>query len=146
LTYILDACALITLFKTEPGEDLIRRLIKQAEAGETLVSMSVINLMEVHYGFINDLGRDKALVILERISKMPIRIIETISTTVFHEASRLKSSYKCAIADAIGLATAKEFSATFVTSDHSELEAVEKSEPIPFLWLPPRPKKETVRG
>jgi predicted nucleic acid-binding protein len=137
----LDACALITLFKTEPGEEVIRGLIKQAEAGEALISMSIINLIEVHYGFINDLGGDKARAILERISKMPIRIIETISTAVFHEASRLKSSYKCALADAIGLAAAKELSATFVTSDHSELEAVESGEQIPFLWLPPRPRK-----
>jgi predicted nucleic acid-binding protein len=141
LTYILDACALITLFKTEPGEEIIRGLVKQAEVREVFVSMSIINLIEVHYGFINDLGRDKALAILERISKMPIRIIETISTSVFYEASRLKSSYKCAIADAIGLATAKELSAIFVTSDHSELETVESSEQIPFLWLPSRPKK-----
>jgi predicted nucleic acid-binding protein len=58
-----------------------------------------------------------------------------------NEAACLKSLYKMSLADAIGLATAKEFSATFVTSDHSELEAVEKGEQIPFLWLPSRPKK-----
>jgi len=45
---------------------------------------------------------------------------------------RLKVFYKCSIADAISLATAIEFSGKFVTSDHHELEAVEKSEAISF--------------
>jgi predicted nucleic acid-binding protein len=45
------------------------------------------------------------------------------------------------LADSIGLATAKDLGAIFVTSDHSELEAVEQHEPISFLWLPARPKK-----
>jgi predicted nucleic acid-binding protein len=142
LKYILDACALITLFKTEPGEEIVRALIKQAETGEAVVSMSIVNLIEVHYGFINDLGREKAVAILERISRMPVTIIETISTPVFHEASRLKSSYKCSLADAIGLAIAADLSAAFVTSDHSELETVEQHEAIPFLWLPSRPRKK----
>jgi len=53
----------------------------------------------------------------------------------------LKASYKCSLADAIGLATAVEFSGQFVTSDHHELEAVEANEPIRFLWLPSHPKK-----
>jgi hypothetical protein len=30
---------------------------------------------------------------------------------------------------------------SFVTSDHHDIEAVEKNEHIPILWLPPRPKK-----
>jgi hypothetical protein len=46
-----------------------------------------------------------------------------------------------ALTDAIGLATAMELSAHFVSSDHKELEPVEKAEPIPFIWLPPHPKK-----
>jgi hypothetical protein len=79
--------------------------------------------------------------IFSRILNEHYNLFRDSASVIFHEAARLKSSYKCAIADAIGLAAAKELSATFVTSDHSELEAVEKSEQIPFLWLPPRLKK-----
>jgi predicted nucleic acid-binding protein len=61
---------------------------------------------------------------------------------VFDEAACLKSNYKLSLADAIGVATAKELSGQFVTSDHSELEAVEQYEQTPFLWLPARPKRE----
>jgi predicted nucleic acid-binding protein len=64
-------------------------------------------------------------------------IIETVSTFVFYEAARLKATHKISLADAVGLATAMELSGTFVTSDHSKLEEVKKSEPIPFLWQPP---------
>jgi hypothetical protein len=42
--------------------------------------------------------------------------------------------------NAIGLATAIELSAHFVTSDHHELEAIEQNENISILWLPPHPK------
>jgi predicted nucleic acid-binding protein len=55
--------------------------------------------------------------------------------------ARLKAFNRISIADAIGLATAKELSAQFVSSDHSELEIMERQESIPFLWLPPHPKK-----
>jgi predicted nucleic acid-binding protein len=35
--------------------------------------------------------------------------------------------------------TALELSAHFATSDYHELEEIERNEPIPFLWLPPKP-------
>jgi predicted nucleic acid-binding protein len=75
------------------------------------------------------------------IQNYSIKIIDTITQSVFYEAARLKSGYKLSLADAIGVATAKEFSAQFVSSDHSELEIIEQQESISFLWLPPRPKK-----
>jgi predicted nucleic acid-binding protein len=64
-----------------------------------------------------------------------------ISYTIFHQSSRLKASYKCSLADTIGLATAIELSGHFVTSDHHELEAIDKNESISFIWLPAHPKK-----
>ena len=83
----------------------------------------------------------RAAVILDEILAAPIRVVSVFSDTIFQEASRLKASYKCSLADAIGLATAIELSGQFVTSDHHELEAVAENESIPFLWLPSHPKK-----
>jgi hypothetical protein len=53
----------------------------------------------------------------------------------------LKVAYSISLADSIACAVAKEFSAILVTSDHSELELLEQQKSIPFLWLPPHPKK-----
>ncbi|MDR0684970.1 MAG: hypothetical protein LBF83_07560 [Spirochaetaceae bacterium] len=97
--------------------------------------------MEVIYGFrpqktdagMNELWQD--------VLTLPVTIIREISNCIIDEAARLKSVYKMSLADSIGLATAVELFAAFVTSDHGELAAVEQHEPISFLLLPPRPKK-----
>jgi predicted nucleic acid-binding protein len=141
ITYVLDACALITLFKLEPGEDIVEDLFQKAKNQEASLCMSVINLIEVYYGFMNDEGVVRAKEVLTPVKKTPLKIIDTVSQPVYETAARLKSTYKCSLADAVGLATAVELSGYFVTSDHHELKKVENGEQIPFLWLPPRPRK-----
>jgi predicted nucleic acid-binding protein len=89
--------------------------------------------------FYRELGAEKTTRIRQKIAALPITIIHGISENVFDNAVRLKGSYRFSLADGIGLATALELSAHFVTSDHHELKEIEKHEPIPFLWLPPKP-------
>jgi predicted nucleic acid-binding protein len=141
LHYLLDACALIALFNGEAGSDIVDELLQKAEKGAITLSMSIIQLLEVYYDRIYVMGINDAKDILDSILAEPIEIIDTISYPVLYEAGRLKTSYTLSLADAIGLATAKELSGQFVTSDHSELEPVEQNEPIQFLWLPVKPKK-----
>jgi len=38
------------------------------------------------------------------------------------------------------ITVSKELGATFITSDHGEMEQIEEHESIPFLWLPANPK------
>ena len=102
--------------------------------------MSIINLLEVYYDRLR-VNDDKVDEFFEFIQVAPITVLNSISGFVYHEAARLKAFTAISLADAIGLATAKELSAQFVTSDHSELEPVEQHEPVSFLWLPTRPKK-----
>jgi predicted nucleic acid-binding protein len=138
---VLDACALLAFLNDEEGADIVENLLNQALSGETVISMSIVNLLEAYYGELRDKGAETAQIVLDAVQYYSIKIIEIISQTVFHEAARLKAAHKMSLADAIGVATAKEISAQFVTSDHSELEIVEQQEPISFLWLPARPKK-----
>ena len=86
--------------------------------------MSIINLLEVYYGELRDKGADIAQIVLDMVQHYSIKIINTVSEQVFHEAARLKTSYKMSIADCIGLATAIDLSGQFVSSDHHELDAV----------------------
>jgi predicted nucleic acid-binding protein len=97
--------------------------------------MNIINLIEVHYANIRSLGAEQAAVVLDKILSVPIHVVSDISDTIFQQTARLKASYKCSLADAIGLATAIELSGTFVTADHHELEAVASKETINFLWF-----------
>jgi len=138
---VLDACALLSYLNDEPGSDIVEHLLKAAVDGENVIHMNIVNLIEVHYANIRGLGSEQAAAILEDILAFPIHVVSDVSYKVFQQASRLKASYKCSLADAIGLATAMELSGQFVTSDHHELEAVAENEPVSFIWLPPHPKK-----
>ena len=141
MVYVLDACALIALLNEEEGYDNVDNLFHKAVAGNVSLYMSIINLIEVLYNYYRDEGPIKVSEIMTKVRLTPLNIISVISPAVCNEAYRLKGTYKISLADAIGAATAKEFSAQFVTSAHSELEPIEQHEPISFLWLPARPKK-----
>jgi predicted nucleic acid-binding protein len=135
LIYILDACALIALFKKEQGADKIRVLFDEASAGQSSIYMNTVNLIEVHYGFYRTLGSEKSSLILEQVYTMPIQFIDTIDDVIFSEASRLKAQYAIPLGDSIGLATAIKTGGSFVTADHSDFDKIEKAESIPFLWF-----------
>jgi len=141
MTYVLDACALISCLNDEPGGDIVDNLLVNATDGKASIFMNIVNLIEVHYANTRSLGPNQAALILEEILAAPIQVVSVFSNTLFQQASRLKASYKCSLADAIGLATAIELSGHFVTADHHELEAIADNESISFLWLPAHPKK-----
>jgi predicted nucleic acid-binding protein len=101
----------------------------------------VVNLIEVYYGYVRELGGEEAAAILEKIYAAPIKIIETISAPVYMEASRLKVAYKMSLADAIGLATAINLKGYFVTSD-GEFEEAEKREQVPLTWFRGKRQRE----
>jgi hypothetical protein len=116
--------------------------------------MSIVNLIEVHYGFVDDLGKERAAVILSKIYHLPLQIIDTVNSHVFSEAVRLKSTYKgkgsiskspLSLADAIGRgprsdATAIDRPGVFVTADGGFLEP-EAVENAPVFWFRPPEKK-----
>jgi len=110
-------------------------LLDEAEAGQSVIYMSVVNLIEVYYGFYREFGQEKSSFILEQLYTMPIHFIDTINATVFSETIRLKAQYSFSLADAIGVATAIDFSGVFVTADHHELDSIAGKETIEFLWF-----------
>jgi PIN domain nuclease of toxin-antitoxin system len=141
IDYTIDACALITLINKETGADTVNDLIMKAVAGDVSLNMSIVNLTEVYYGYLHDLGKEPSEVILQRVLSYPIRVINVITDPVFRKASFFKAEYQISLADSYACATAWWSRSTLVTSDHKELETIEQHEPISFLWLPAHPKK-----
>jgi len=135
LIFILDACALIALFKNEDGADKIKALLDEAQAGQATIYMNIINLIEINYLFYRALGKDKSAELLEQIYAMPIQFIETIDDVIFSETSRIKATYAIPLGDAIGLATAIKLSGSFVSGDHSDIEKIEKAESVSIFWF-----------
>jgi predicted nucleic acid-binding protein len=141
MTYILDACALIAWLKNEPGADVVDGLLDKAEDGGIDLCMSVVNLVEVYYGFMRASGEARAREIMQTVRETAVEVIDTIDDAVFQEVARLKSTLKdFSLADAFGLATAAAYSGTFVTCDHHELDKVEPQVNIPFCWIRPKPE------
>jgi predicted nucleic acid-binding protein len=141
MNYVLDACAVIALLNGEEGAEIVKDLFEKAEAGEITVYIHSVNLLEVYYDRIRVINLEVAEEFLKKMTTSPVQIIDTIPQPLLREAARFKVTYHPSLADCFALAAAFCYQGTLVTSDHSELEAVEKSEPIPFLWLPPRPKR-----
>ena len=134
--YILDACALVAVLKGENGAEAVDDLFHQAIRGDVALSMSIVNLLEVYYGFVPDIGLMEARNIVNTIHHTPLVIIDAISQQAYHEAARLKGIYRrLSLADAVGVATAIELSGAFVTSDHHELEIIANKEKLNFFWF-----------
>ncbi|MDR2054044.1 MAG: type II toxin-antitoxin system VapC family toxin [Treponema sp.] len=141
MTYILDACALIALLDDEEGKDKVDELFTRAKAGEITLCMSIINMLEVYYGFIREDGLERAGEILAPIDETPLQIINLVSDPIYKRAARLKGAYDMSLADAVGLATAINLGGVFVTSD-GEFKEPETREHAPVFWYrPPKPKK-----
>ena len=118
-SYVLDACAMIAVINREDGAEAVDNLFHQAAKGEIKLYMSIINLLEVNYGFIGDIGITKTQEILKAINETPLVVINTISQQTFNEAARIKGTHrKLSLADSVGIATAVELGGIFVTSDY----------------------------
>ena len=116
MTGILDACALIAWLKEEPGADVVDDLLDQAEEGKTDLIISIINLVEIYYGFMKNSGEDKAREIIQTVRETAVKVIDTTDGAVFEEVARLKSTLKnFSLADAFGLATASVYGGAFIT-------------------------------
>jgi predicted nucleic acid-binding protein len=97
--------------------------------------MHAINLLEVYYGIRREYGDTEAKEMLAEVKNIRIFINYDISESIIHEAGRLKSEYKLSLADSIGLAQAILLNASFVSSDHHELDIVDISENINIHWF-----------
>ena len=144
--YVLDACAMIAYIADEDGAGIVQKILSAAGRGRCRVFMHAINLLEVYYGVVGKYGESAAGEMLESIKLEPITVCHETSEDMIIDAGRFKSRYKISIADSIGLAQAVKLKASFVTSDHHELDAVDVAENIDFTWIRPVPpsKKRKV--
>jgi predicted nucleic acid-binding protein len=136
MTYILDACALLALLNEESGKgyETVRDLLDSAAQGEAILSMSLINLVEVYYRYIQLKGVELADAVMEQVKNLPVRFIRNISDEVYFETARYKAHYAMSLADAFLCATAKSLAAIIVTKD-KEIKPAEKDGGLSVLWI-----------
>ncbi|MDR0290636.1 MAG: hypothetical protein LBI06_06855 [Treponema sp.] len=91
--------------------------------------------MNGYYKIYKAYGKVEADNLADTMKQMPIIINDTLKDDVLKEAGRLKVYYKVSIADSIAIAEAIVNNGILVTSDHHEIEPVEKKEKIKVLWF-----------
>lgn len=133
--YVLDACALVAFLADEDGADAVASLLEQAKSGDIVIRMNKVNLLEVYYGIYREYGREYADNEIDMITKLPIMMNAELSETVFRKAGYFKSTYRMSLADAIAVAEANVLDYALVTSDHHELDEVERDEKMKFRWI-----------
>ena len=114
--YILDSYALLAYFQAEPAGAKVRNILKEAAAGASKAFLSVISLGEIYYIIARKRGEEKALMITEEISRLPVILVDVTTKRVL-AAARVKAQHPVSYADAFVVATAVEFAAAIVTGD-----------------------------
>jgi predicted nucleic acid-binding protein len=133
--FVLDACALIAVLAMEQGADKIRNLFQKTVDHQALLLMNKFNFLEVYYRIYRVYGEASASDLIDTMKQMPILIKDTLDDVVLKEAGRLKVNYKLSIADSIAIAETIVNNGTLVTSDHHEIEPVEKHEKTSVFWF-----------
>jgi predicted nucleic acid-binding protein len=131
--YVLDANAVIRYFKMGDagGGEMVRDLFLQAQRNQARLSMSVINMGEVLYILIKNVGEQRALHYLQVLQHGVTLIEADVSQTI--QAATLKHKYELGYADSFAVALALSSKATLVSADPS-FEKVGKS--LHWMRLP----------
>jgi predicted nucleic acid-binding protein len=131
--YVLDANAVIRYFKVgnASGGEKVQDLFLQAQRNQARLSMSVINMGEVLYILIKNIGEQRALHYIQ-VLQHGVTIVEAdISQTI--QAATLKHQYKLGYADSFAATLALASRATLVSADPS-FESIGKS--LKWMRLP----------
>ena len=113
----LDAWALLALLqKEEPAAARVRQLLEEAQQGEVVPFISIINLGEIVYRVGKVHGEREALETLDEIRRLPLKVMPATEAAVM-SAARLKMRYPISYADAFAAATAADQDAVLVTGD-----------------------------
>lgn len=130
-TYVLDSFAVLAYFQAEPSGQEVKKLLKQARAGDALAFLSWINLGEIIYNIGRKLGDAAATDTLHDISRLPIQLAKVTLDRVL-AAAQIKAHHTISYADAFAVALAQELEAIVITGD-PEFRQVESL--VQVLWL-----------
>jgi PIN domain nuclease of toxin-antitoxin system len=134
-TYVLDAGAVVALFNDEKGADVVDSLFVEAASDLCNLVMNKYNLLEVYYGYLRNDGLAIAEKQLAAACGSRIRISDTLTDDLMRKAGNIKASFKMSLADSVLLAQALVDDGVVVTTDHHELDAVDKSGAVRILWV-----------
>jgi predicted nucleic acid-binding protein len=130
---VLDSSSGIALFRSEEGAAVVNELIRDRRSD---CSITCLNACELYYDCERRSTRKSADRVLEVLLSLGIEIIDELEPKVWKLAAHLKAKYcRLSLADAIGVAYARNIGGIFVTSDHKELDPLAKDNVCRFLFF-----------
>jgi ribonuclease VapC len=114
--FVLDSYALIAYFEHGMGAEQIKRLLREAEAGNLSLLMSIVNWGEVYYILYRSKGERAAEESKLIMDQLPITLVEANRPVTYH-AAKLKAKYAVAFADCFAAALAIVNRSQVVTGD-----------------------------
>jgi len=133
--FVLDACSLIAVLTMEKGADNIRNLFQKTVDNQAVLIMNKFNFLEVYYKIFKIYGKASAENLVETMKQMPVIIKDILTDEVLKEAGRIKVEYKMSLADSVAIAETIINKGSLVTSDHHEIEPIEKKEKLTVTWF-----------
>lgn len=128
--FVLDSFAVLAWLQGEEGARAVSDLLRQAERGEALVAMCLVNLGEVLYIIEREESLPAAQRALALIDGLPIQMYP-VDRALVMEAAHAKARYRMSYADCFALALAKHTGATVLTGDPEFRTQPE----VPLAWL-----------
>lgn len=115
-TYVMDTSALFALFKDEEGAQEVEDILDSCDAGESVVYLPFMSLMEFEYSTLREKGQPATERALSVIQAWPAKRMES-SPEWGREAAWIKSRVSLSIADAWNAALALMLDAELVHKD-----------------------------
>jgi len=117
---VLDACAVIALFKGEAGADVVERYLLE---GNCVIHN--MNLCEVYYEFLRADGELLANSIVDDLQMSGVVFSDDLTEPFWKAVGQYKASIRrISLADCCALALAKKEDGVLVTSDRHEFEPI----------------------
>jgi predicted nucleic acid-binding protein len=130
---VLDSFPLLVLFQAQPGWEIVRDRLKDAETASETLYLSAHNYGEIYYTILRRFGETALTNALAAIDKMPIEIVLP-DFSDFTTAARLKGTYGSSYPDCFAAALALDRNMPVLTGDpeFKKLEAVG----VKVEWMP----------
>lgn len=130
-TWVLDSFAILAMLGGEAGGEKVARLLREAQAKESRVLITWVNIGEVAYIVERRWGEGRLQQVLAMLERTGLEIV-SVGRALTFIAAHIKAKHPVAYADAFAAALAMQTPATLVTGD-PEFELLEDT--IHIDWL-----------
>jgi len=128
---LFDSYAILKFYQDEDGANNVEKILISSRQGDLKAFMSEINLGEVYYMTIRQLGLTSAKEYLEQFFELSIQVVPP-SSDIILSASEIKAEYAISYADCFAVATALKVEASIITGD-PEFKKVERLVKIDWI-------------